>query len=474
MDDEWRQPVRLLLCLAVFVVLAVFNLAVAVRQMPPTGDEPHYLITALSLANDQDLSLQNNYATRQYRAFYPGELAKRTTPSADRKRELPAEGLGLSFLLAPAYRLFSRILPATWLVPALRLLMCSITTIVLYFLLSLRAGRGMGLLSATFLCSPLLFYSGQFYPEIPAAVLMAVALSNFESIEEHPWNSLAALALIPGALIWIHPKFVVLAVAVLIVSAISYRRTFRVYRQFRYTLQAILLCIVGAAGIFTFFFFLHNEYGGWSPNRIYAGWEPQQQQTLFELLQQEGWGRSAIMLRMLFGFWIDQRFGLLMYAPFYIAFIPALIWMIRTRVPHALPITAMFGAHFLALCWGAPLGGFAPPSRHLIVLIPIFLYAILQAAQVWTRKQRTIFNALIAISLLLACGMAANYRALFSDLSWRNHDELSQFWQIVHAEQWLPQLTAVPPTYFLALIWSLAFVLLARVLIPTGGQEPSP
>lgn len=474
MDDEWRQPARLLVCLVIFVVLVFFNLGIATREMPPTGDEPHYLVTALSLVKDHDLSLQNNYLNRQYRAFYPGELAKRTTPSADRKRELPAEGLGLSFLLAPAYDLFSQALPSSWFVPALRMFMCSITIIVLYFLLSLCTASGMGMISVAFLCSPLLFYAGQFYPEMPAALLIAVALNELESIEEHPWGALATLGFVPGGLVWIHPKFVVLALTLLVVSSIQYRRTFRVYRQFRYSLQALLLFVAGMAGMFTFFFFLHREYGGWSPNRIYAGWDPQQQQTLFELFQQEGWGRIAIMLRMLFGFWIDQRFGLLVYAPIYIAFFPALVWMIRTRAPLSFSITAMFGAHFLALCWGAPLGGFAPPSRHMIVLIPLFLYAILQAVQIWNRKQRGIFYGLFGISLLLSGAMAAHYRALFADLSWHNPDELSRFWQILHLEKWLPQMTAASPTYLLALLWTSIFAALAWALFPSTRQEPAP
>ena len=201
MDDEWVQPVRVMLCLVVFAALAAFNLGIACRQMPPTGDEPHYLITAHSLALDHDLSLQNNYLQKQYRAFYPGELAKRTTPSADGKRELPAEGLGLSFLLAPVYRLARATLPNSWFVPALRIFMCSITSIVLYLLLRLPCGGGMRLRAGAFFCSPLLFYSGQFYPEMAASLLLAASLLSLAFLEERSWDALLVLGLAPGALV---------------------------------------------------------------------------------------------------------------------------------------------------------------------------------------------------------------------------------------------------------------------------------
>ncbi|HEY7161875.1 MAG TPA: hypothetical protein VH815_11485, partial [Acidobacteriota bacterium] len=104
--------------------------------MPPTGDEPHYLIVAHSLALDRDISLLNNYQKHHYHYFYPGELAKRTSPSADNKRELPAQGLGLSIFLAPFYYLTMRVSPQS-VVAVLRLVMCSTTAIVLYNLLIL-------------------------------------------------------------------------------------------------------------------------------------------------------------------------------------------------------------------------------------------------------------------------------------------------------------------------------------------------
>ena len=471
MDDEWIQPVRVMLCLLVFAALAAFNLGIAGRQMPPTGDEPHYLITAHSLALDHDLSLQNNYLQKQYRAFYPGELAKRTTPSADGKRELPAEGLGLSFLLAPVYRLALVILPHSWFVSALRIFMCSITSIVLYLLLRLPCGGGMLLRAGAFFCSPLLFYSGQFYPEMPAALLLAASLLSLASMEEHSWDALLLLGLAPGALVWLHPKYLALAAALLIVAAVQFYRTFRIYPGAMKYLRPLLAGALGLAGVLSFFVFLHQQYGGWSPNRIYAGWEPEQQKTLAELIVQEGFSRVTVMGRMFFGFWIDQRFGLLLFAPFYAASIATLVWMLRSRLPYAGSTAFLFGVHFLSLCWGAPLGGFAPPSRHMVVLLPLLLFPIFTASGFWTRVQRAVFYGLMALSFGIAALMATNYRALFSNLTWRDPDSASPFWQLLHLDSILPSLTATTLPILPILLWIILFGVLSWFLYPRG-QAP--
>lgn len=468
MDEDWIQPARIILCIFLFAVLAAFNLGVACR-LPPTGDEPHYLTTAHSIAYDHDLSLLNNYRDKDYRAFYPGDLPKRTTPSADGKRELPAEGLGLPFLLAPVYRLAREILPAGLLVPSLRLFMCSITSIVLYLLLAaagVLGATGMLRCAAPFLVSPLLFYSGQFYPEIPAALLVAASLLLLAQLEEHPFRGLLLLSLVPGALVWMHPKYLALALSLLVGSAAYCLRTFRVYGKAGAIFRAVLLALAGAAGVFSFLLFLHSEYGGWSPNRIYAGWEPQQQKTLLDLVLQEGFGRITVMFRMFFGFWMDQRFGILVYAPLYVAFFPAVLSNLRRRSPLAGLTAALFAIHFLGLCWGAPLGGFAPPSRHFVVLVPLLLLAILFVYDMWTPLQRAFYWGLLGLSGVISLAMAARYRSLFSDLTWRNPDQHSVFWQQTSLDSWIPCLTATQFPLLLVLLWTALIGALSWLLVP--------
>jgi hypothetical protein len=68
------------------------------------GDEPHYLLTARSIAQDGDVDLANQYAERQYAGFYPYRLDPHGHPTNGRLDE--PHGAGLALLIAPAYAAF--------------------------------------------------------------------------------------------------------------------------------------------------------------------------------------------------------------------------------------------------------------------------------------------------------------------------------------------------------------------------------
>src|SRR4051812_10696111 len=58
-----------------FLLAFVILLAVRSRQeLPPTGDEPHYLLIAQSVVTDHDFKVANNYETQSYSSFYNGAL----------------------------------------------------------------------------------------------------------------------------------------------------------------------------------------------------------------------------------------------------------------------------------------------------------------------------------------------------------------------------------------------------------------
>ncbi len=466
---DWVRPACVLAAFLYFLLLCFLMFVVSSRAMPPTGDEPHYLIVAHSIALDRDISLLNNYQKHHYHYFYPGELAKRTSPSADQKRELPAQGLGLSVFLAPFYYLTMRISPVS-VVAALRLVMCSTTAIVLYnFLILLFQTRvstfSVWLVSlGAFVASPLLTYSSLFYPEIPALLLLTFAVRKILEIEEHRWQSFFWLSLIPGALVWLHPKYFALGICICITAAIWYYKRLRAYSDGSHYGMSVLYLLVSFAGIFSFFVFLNFEYGGWSPNRIYTGWD-RPAQSLLELIRQEGIGRVGTMIRMATGLWIDQRFGLISHAPLYALFFPAVIWMFRSKTNLKF-ILIWFAIHFLILCWGAPLGGFAPPSRHMIVLLPLVLIPLAFIVSAVSGVKKYLVVGLFVLSWFFAVLMFLNYRLLFSNVTWRNPDGVSPFWQDLGLDWLIPNLTATRPRWLLVIIWCLAVSSISWVIYP--------
>jgi hypothetical protein len=442
---------------------------VSSRAMPPTGDEPHYLMVAHSLALDRDISMLNDYQKHQYHYFYPGELAKRTSPSADNKRELPAQGLGLSIFLTPFYYLSMRISPSS-VVAVLHLVMCSITAIVLYNILILlfqtRTSSFAVWLAAlgAFLASPILTYSSLFYPEVPALLLLTIATRKILDIEEHRWMSFFWLSLIPASLVWLHPKYFVLAMCICITAAIWYYKKLRVYSDGSHYGMSSLYLLVSFVGIFSFFLFLNYEYGGWSPNRIYAGWD-RPAQSLLELIRQEGIGRVGTMIRMAIGLWIDQRFGLISHAPLYALFFAAVVWMWRTKSELKF-VLIWFAIHFLMLCWGAPLGGFAPPSRHMIVLLPLVLIPITFMVSSLSGFRKYLAVGAFVLSWFFAVLMFLNFRSLFSNVTWRNPDGISSFWQDLKLVWLIPNLTATHLNLILVIAWCIVLAAFSWVIYP--------
>ncbi|HVE69394.1 MAG TPA: hypothetical protein VNB64_12515, partial [Solirubrobacteraceae bacterium] len=65
------------------------------------GDEPHFLLIAESIVSDRDVDLNDEYATRAYRDFYP-YLLERHGRLTDGHAHEP-HGIGFALLIAPAY-----------------------------------------------------------------------------------------------------------------------------------------------------------------------------------------------------------------------------------------------------------------------------------------------------------------------------------------------------------------------------------
>ena len=443
---------RLLFACAIFVIYSVVSYNVAARKFTPTGDEPHYLVIAHSLAMDGDISLLNNYKEQHYRIFYPSILAKRTTASADKQREIPTFGIGMPLFLAPWYHYFYEYSPDK-LVAYLRMVICLVAAFGIFQLLSFGyelTGKfwiAAWVTAGAALASPLLTYSSQFYPEIFAFALLTTAL---RTLQKKHIAATVLLCVIPGMLMWLHPKYLALAIVLTVIAAVIRRDA----KQFT----------ISMLGIFSFFYFLHDKYGSWSPNRIYGGW--QKESSLFELVQQEGIHRVVVMIKMFFGFWFDERFGLLPYAPFYVAFFAAVVWAVRKRKSAIYPALILFVLHFLPLCWGAPLGGYAPPARHFVVMIPLIVAPIFLFASGWITEQKVLFGVLQGIAMFFAAEMMINYRSIFANVTWRNPDGASDFWPLLHLQNWIPNCIANNPEFVLILCWLLGSAFFAFCLYP--------
>lgn len=458
-----------------FFIFCIIVLFVTSPRMPPTGDEPHYLIAAHSIAIDGDLSLRENYDNQDYRYFYTGQITKRTTFNPDRTKELPAFSPGLSFFLTPFYWLAIHWSPSN-LVPILRCLMCCITALAFYHVMLFfreLSGSDKGIVPIVpvfALASPVITYCGLFYPEMIAFLLVVIALRQIHTAENNPLRCGVVLAVISSALIWLHPKYLALSILVMLIGfrklAIAARN-----RGHSLTVIRVLHILLSVAGIFTFFWFLNSEYGSWSPNRIYGG--VQKDTSLLALLSREGIDRIWTMLRMIPAYFVDQRFGIIVYAPAYIAFFPAVIWSTHKEGTKLSPLLILFFAHFLLLSWGAQMGGFAPPSRHFVVMVPFLIIPILLTFSDWKRFQKILFLALAVVSEIITVLMLTNYRLVFTNTTWRNPEGYSEFWKYLHMEHLIARLTSSPPDYVALFGWLATVCIISILLYPNFKRAAS-
>jgi hypothetical protein len=194
--------------LAFAVYLAVF----LVMRPEPQGDEPHYLITAESIAYDHDVDLRNDYASRERVTRVVNTFP--LTPNAGVYKssgELrPMRGVGLPAVLAVGFRLDG--------VNGARVVMILLAALMadqLYRLLRdlrLRRRYRFPAWAAVVFCLPIVAFSSQVYPELPGALLVIVALRVMVKGASRP----AALGLgsaASAALIWLHPRFILLSMA---------------------------------------------------------------------------------------------------------------------------------------------------------------------------------------------------------------------------------------------------------------------
>lgn len=345
------RPHVLFFLLPLFFYLAV--LPWSQERRPPDGDEPYYLLICHSLAHDFDTDLTNNYQNEDWRHFLTRPLLPQPGdpqgPNGEQHSRHPAF---LPALLVPLYLLGGLF--------GAGLAMCLMTAGLAWLFLRLAARfvperPGPALLAwALFaFAPPLLLYSAQIWIEVPAALLLALALDRLAGLsrlgETRPRDLLffgLTLALMP--LLKIRLLLVVLPLLVLAAwrGRLGGKRTAQ---------------LAGGLGLVVLALFAYNLAAFGNPFKMYGRGD-------FELLASP----PADYLRGLVGIFFDCAFGLFSVAPAWMLLLPALlvVWNEKRRfLAEVLLIAAPYTLAFAPrLEW---YGGWAPPFRYPLVLLPL-------------------------------------------------------------------------------------------------------
>jgi hypothetical protein len=318
-------------------------------QVGPEGDEPHYLMVAESLIRDHDLDLTRDYAEGRYRAFHSGHLDPHYRVRGRHGEIYSLHALGLSLLVLPAYAL-GGYAAASFFMAGLGIALAATVRRLLHDVLEHGAAEGTAWVVA--LSPPLLSFSGLIFTEVPAALGTTAALLLGRRAETLRPASLVGLGAILAFLPWLNVRYVVLSI-LLAAFVLAQRPGLR-----RAMLVAAPLAL-SAGGLALF----HNAlYGFIDPRRVY-GRRPD-----FAL---------ATLREGLPGLLLDQEFGLLAHAPVFVLALAgaAILWRRDRRllVVGVALVVVVFGT---AGTWHMWRGGFNPPARFLVPIVPVLALGV--------------------------------------------------------------------------------------------------
>ena len=363
-STDW-SPRRLTLALLALAALATIASAVAIPVRATygaqtTADEPQYLLSAISLAEDGDLDIADELTDQRWRDFHEAQLPEQTKPLSDGREVSPHDPLLPVLLAGP-------VAAGGWVGGKLALSVLAGGLAALTAWTAVRRYRispGVALpVCAVFFCSaPLAAYGTQVYPELPAAFATLVAVT----VLTRPLRARTCVVL-AGAVIalpWLAIKYAPVAAALAGIALV------RLLRERRMRPAAALAGAFVAAGLV----FVGVHLVVWEGMTAYASGDH------FVVGEFTAVGRAPNYLgraRRLIGLLVDAEFGLAAWQPAWLLAVPAFAIAARRRPANwlvlAVPVgVAWLNATFVALT----MHGYWFPGRQVVVVLPLIVIAI--------------------------------------------------------------------------------------------------
>jgi len=502
--------------LVTLVVYALFTQRILYYTNPPTGDQPFYLHTAISLVQDGDINERNNYDQQDERQYYPrftvandgyypagfpGIPAPWPLPPHDGKtsarpagEEYSKHGLGLSVLIVPGWALGTHWTPpgidlhaldqpgAGWPTVVYELNILGALLAVQVFLLAFEATRrveiGLILWAALAFSNPQMTYSYLIFPELPAGLCAIYAFRRLAL----GWSAngplrLLAIGSLIGFMPWLHARFLPISGALALFALWTWWRT---RRATHLAVVAPVLLSADAASSATALSTQHSAlstrpsvagllpvllpmFGALGALGLFYSW------LYGTILPNTGdhagfinpltdpWGVPVALLGLLF----DQQWGLLMAAPVYVLAFVGLVAMRRAPGGRVLLRWLLFAVvpyllliAFYRQWWGE----WCPPARYLAPITPLLALPLAQALLALRRSvlYNALFGLLTAGGWAIMAGFLAHPRSL-----WNQPNGKSDLfvWLAAHSRlDLVPHLPAVVLWFFdhrFAIRWEL-------------------
>lgn len=327
-----------------------------------SGDEPHYLLTAQSLGSDGDLDVSDEHADRRYRPFHEPALAPQAASGPAGRMVAPHDPL-LPALLAAPVRLGGWVAAKATLAGLAGLLAGVVTwAAVRRFGASLPAGAVIaGVLGAS---APLAVYGSQVYPELPAALAVALAATALTGPLRTRGSLLLAGAVV--ALPWLGVKYAPVAAVLALVGLAGLWGAGR--RRWAAGVAGTLAMAGIAYGV------AHVAwYGGLTPYAAGSFFAEHGGQLSVLGTGPDYPGRAVRLLGLL----VDRGFGVAAWQPAWLLAVPAVTALVRCRPSGGAALLAPLAAGWLTATFAAAtMHGWWFPGRHVMAVLPLAALAL--------------------------------------------------------------------------------------------------
>lgn len=339
----------------------------------PGGDEPHYLVIAQSLWRDGDLKIENNHARGDYYDYYRLELAPHYLTRGADGEIYSIHPIGMPVLMTPVFGAggYHAVVAAFVLMAAFA------AALMWYSALTLTNTFGAAMFgwAAVVATAPFLFNSFAIYPEIPAALAVAIAFTLIAVSTSPHARRWLTIGLACATLPWFSTKYapmsaalIAIALGRLLAGAPAAPSAFRARGT-----EAAALLTPYALSLLTWFYFFYSFWGVPLPQAPYGALV----QTSVRYLI---FGAPGLLF--------DQEYGLFPYAPVYLLAATGLVVMFRTDASsrrRAIEIVIVFGALLATvgafrIWWGGSASPGRPLTSGLLLLAIPIAYAFRHAA----------------------------------------------------------------------------------------------
>jgi hypothetical protein len=421
-----------------------------------TADEPQYLLSALSLAEDRDLAIDDELAAQRYRPFHEVTLPVQTQVLPDGHQVSPHDPLLPAILAVPMG------LGGWAAAKATLAVLAGVLAALLVWTADRRFAVPLGVAALTVLAfglaAPLTAYGTQVYPELPAALAVTVAIATATGPRRAA--ALVGFGLAVVALPWLGVKYAPVAVALAAVCAgllVAERRR-----------RAALGLLGGLAAAGVAYVVAHRLlYGGWT---VYAAGDHFTGGQLTVMGDHpDRLGRS----RRLAGLLLDRGFGLAAWMPGYLLAVPAWAVMLRRRPPGWLVLAAPLAAGWATATWVAlTMHGWWWPGRQVVVVTPCLALAVAW----WAGRVRAVRPLVAAAGALgaltwawLVVEVLRHQRTLIVDFE-QTGNPWYRLWRAVLPDYRHPGLD----DWLLSALWLVLLAAAAVVALRTERRHPPP